>query len=69
MTERATLAKWLRASAKYHRQHRTPVVVSMRALSSLKAHGVSLELPARGYPGELTPDQADRYAAAIEATH
>ena len=69
MTDRDALARYLRGSAKYHRHRQTPVIVSWRALTQLRACGVVLELPSSGYPGELTPDQADRYAAQLEASH
>ncbi|RTL04106.1 MAG: hypothetical protein EKK62_17065 [Acidimicrobiia bacterium] len=64
--DRVALVKYLRSSARYHRHRQTPVIVSWRALTTLRAAGVMLELPASGYPGELTPDQAERYAAQLE---
>lgn len=66
MTDRDTLVKYLRGAAKYHRQRKTPVVVSWEFLRAIKACGVDLEYPGNGYPGEMTPDQADRYATQLE---
>jgi len=61
------MVKYLRSSAAYHRPIGTPVVVSWSFLVAMKAHGLRLEMPAYGYPGKLTPDQAERYAEQLEA--
>lgn len=66
--DRTALAKYLRSSAQYHRPLKTPVVVRWDAMRAMKDAGVVLELPIRGFPGKLTPDEAERYAEQLEGT-
>lgn len=66
LTEAQFLAKWLRGSAAYHRQHGGRVEASLDLLAALKRLGVALEPPVSRTAGELSTDQADRYADALD---
>jgi len=66
LTEAQFLAKWLRGSAAYHRQHGGRVEASLDLLTALRRLGVMLEPPISRVAGELSPDQADRYADALD---
>lgn len=66
LTEAQFLAKWLRASASYHRQHGGRVEASLDVFRALKRLGVQIELPFGRPAGDLSPDEADRYADALD---
>lgn len=66
LSEAQFLAKWLRASATYHRQYGGRVEASLDMFRALKRLGVAIELPFGRPAGHLAPDEADRYADALD---
>lgn len=66
LTEAQFFAKWLRYAASHARQRNELADVPLDAIASIKRLGVVLEPPVGRLPNILTPDQAERYADALD---